>query len=49
MASQPGQLSPIQKQLFDKVKRGEVEEVIRMVREFNIDLATLVDEPKNFS
>ena len=46
---QPGQQSPLHRTLFEKVKRGEVEEVIRMIRESNIDCANLVDEPKNFS
>lgn len=49
LLQQPNQQSPLHKALFDKVKRGEVEEVIRMVRESNIDCANLVDETKNFS
>lgn len=37
------------RQLFDKIKRGDVEDVISMVREYGIDLKLLLDEPKNFS
>ena len=37
------------KQLFEKIKKGDVEEVVSMVREYGIDIATLVDEGKNFS
>jgi len=35
--------------LFEKVKRGEIDEVVRLVREQNIDLKHVVDEAKNFS
>ncbi len=31
------------------MKKGEVEEVIRMIKESNIDVKTLIEEPKNFS
>ena len=44
-----GQQSMLHKTLFDKVKKGEVDEVIRMIRTHNIDVSTLIDEPKNFS
>ena len=37
------------KALFDKVKKGEVEETERFVREHNIDVRSVVDEAKNFS
>ena len=37
------------KQLFDKIKKGDVEEVSGLVREYGIDLANLIDEPRNFS
>ena len=43
------QASPVSKQLFEKVKKGDVEEVVQMVREYGIDIANLIDEPKNFS
>ena len=36
------------KQLFDKVRGGDVDDVVRMVREFNIDVSSVVDEAKNF-
>lgn len=42
-------LNPLWRALFDKVKKGDVEEVERMVREQNIDVRSVVDEPKNFS
>ena len=35
--------------IFDKVKKGEVDEIIRMVRTHNIDVTTVIDEAKNFS
>lgn len=34
--------------LFEKVKRGEVDEVVRFVRESGIDISKVIDEPKNF-
>jgi ankyrin repeat protein len=37
------------KVIFDKVERGEVDEVIRLVRESAIDIKLLISEPKNFS
>ena len=46
---QPGQQNPLHKAIFDKVKRGEVDEVIRLVRESSIDVKQVLDEPKNFS
>ena len=36
------------KQLFDKVRGGDVDDVVRMVREFNIDVSSVVGEAKNF-
>jgi len=44
-----GQPNPLHKALFDLIKRGDVQEVIRIVRESNLDIANLQDEPKNFS
>ena len=35
--------------IFDKVKRGDVDEVVRITRGSGIDLGQVVDEPKNFS
>ena len=35
---QPGAISPLYKSIFDKVKRGEVDEVIRLVRDSSIDV-----------
>ena len=46
---QPGAISPLHKVIFDKVKRGEVDEVIRLVRDSSIDVKQVLDEPKNFS
>ena len=40
---------PLHRSLFEKVKRGEIDEVVRLVREHNIDLKHVVDEAKNFS
>lgn len=37
------------KNLFEKVKRGDVDEVVRIVRESGIDVSQVIDEPKNFS
>lgn len=39
----------LKKQIFDLVKKGEVDEVVRLVRDTNLDIANLLDEPKNFS
>ena len=44
----PGQPNPLHKVLFEKVKRGEVDEVVRFVRESGIDITKVNDEPKNF-
>lgn len=38
-ASTGGQTNPLQKALFEKVKRGEVDEFVRMVRESGIDVS----------
>ena len=46
---QMGQQSVLHRTLFDKVKKGEVDEIIRMVRTHNIDVTTVIDEAKNFS
>ena len=46
--AQGQQLSSEHKQLFEKVKRGEVEEVARMVRDFNIDVTVVIDEKDKF-
>lgn len=46
-ASQPS--DTLKKQIFDLVKKGEVDEVVRVVRETGIDIANLLEEPKNFS
>ena len=35
-------------QQYQKVKKGEVDEVLRMIRDFNIDCSSVVDEAKNF-
>ena len=35
--------------MFDKVKRGEIEEVRRLIQESNVDVKAVIDEPKNFS
>jgi len=43
-----GQPNPLHKTIFEKVKRGEVDEVVRLVRESGIDASKLLDEPKNF-
>lgn len=43
------QAAPLHKTLFEKVKRGEVDEVVRLVRESGIDLGQVMDEAKNFS
>ena len=42
-------MNPIHKQIFDKVKKGEVDEVIRIIRESNIDVTQIQDEAKNFN
>ena len=42
-------LNPLHRTLFDKVKRGEVEEVRRLIQESNVDVKAVIDEPKNFS
>lgn len=44
-----GQQNPLHKNLFEKVKRGDVDEVVRIVRESGIDVSQVIDEPKNFS
>ena len=44
-----GQQNPLHKSLFEKVKRGDVDEVVRIVRESGIDVSQVIDEPKNFS
>ena len=49
MTTAPAQPNSVSKQLFEKVKKGDVEEVVQMVREYGLDLTTLLDEPKNFS
>ena len=48
-ASAGGIVNPLHRALFEKVKRGEVDGVTQLVQESNIDIANLVDEPKNFS
>ena len=42
-------LNPLHKTLFDKVKKGDIEDVRRLVNETGIDLRSVLDEPKNFS
>ena len=37
------------KQLFEKIKKGDVEEVVSLVREYDIDISSFTDEAKNFS
>ena len=49
MATGPVLQTPIVKQLFEKVKKGDVEDVVQMVREYGLDIANLIDEAKNFS
>ena len=49
MATGPVLQSPIVKQLYDKVKKGDVEDVVQMVREYGLDIANILDEAKNFS
>lgn len=49
MSGGGGISNPLHRALFEKVKRGEVDEVIKLVQESNLDLTSLVDEPKNFS
>lgn len=44
-----GVQNPLMKTIFEKVKRGEVDEVVRLVRESGIDLSQVVDESKNFN
>ena len=41
-------LSSLHKNLFEKVKRGEVEDVIKMVRDYNIDPSVVIDEKDKF-
>ena len=48
-AMQMGQQSVLHRTLFDKVKKGEVDEVVRMIQTHNIDCSTVIDEAKNFS
>ena len=35
--------------MFEKVRHGEIDEVVRMVQESNIDVTSVVDEAKNFN
>ena len=41
-------MSPLHKQVFEKVKKGEIDEVVRLVRENNLDINQVRDEQKNF-
>lgn len=41
--------STLGRSIFDKIKKGDIEDVVRTVRESNIDMRNLVDEPKNFN
>jgi len=38
----------LKKQVFDLVKKGEVDELIRLVRETGIELCNLIEDQKNF-
>ena len=49
MATGPVLQSPIVKQLYEKVKKGDVEDVVQMVREYGLDVTNILDEAKNFS
>ena len=35
--------------MFDKIKKGDIDDVVSMIKDYNIDVATLIDEQKNFS
>ena len=39
----------LKKQIFEFVKKGEVDEVVRLVRETGIDIANLLEDAKNFN
>ena len=45
---QSGFPNAVQKVLFEKVKRGEIDQVKLMVEQQKIDLKTIQDEQKNF-
>lgn len=45
---QPANLA-VQRALFSMVKRGQVQEFRTLVTQENLDVASMVDEPKNFS
>ena len=42
-------MSPLHKQIFDKVRKGEVDEVVRLITEQNLDVSQIQDEAKNFN
>ena len=42
-------MNPIHRRLFDLVKKSDIEGVVNLVRESSIDVASVVDEAKNFS
>ena len=39
----------LKKQAFDLIKKGEVDEIVRLVRETGMDMANLLEEPNNYS
>jgi len=48
-ASDGTNASSLFKSLLEKVKRGEIDEMIRLVRESGVDMSQVFDESKNFS
>ena len=42
-------LNPLHKTLFEKVKKGLLDEVRQLITESNVDVRCVIDEPKNFS
>lgn len=41
--------NPLHRSLFDRVKKGDIDGVVKLVQGSNIDMAHLLDEAKNFS
>ena len=51
MASRPtlAVSDAVKKQIFETIKKGEIDEVVKLIRETSVDIANLQDEPRNFS
>ena len=39
----------VKKQIFETIKKGEIDEVVKLIRETGVDIANLQDEARNFS